>query len=217
MVCARGIVFSPWLWHNFTLMRTWLVPLKSNRKKADRTVRKYQIEVLAAVGTLLLLGICLSVERAGSAVPLKAAVFNFELVDTSHEGALAGKRADETARLGLLDSILAERLAASGRYKPVDLTPANGAIEKAGGEMTSCNGCAEDIAKTLGADVAVIGWVQKVSNLILNINVEIREAGTGKVMQRVSADIRGNTDESWRRGLEWLLKNRILRPERSNG
>jgi hypothetical protein len=32
-----------------------------------------------------------------------------------------------------------------------------------------------------------------------------------EVMQKVmSADIRGNTDESWMRGLRWLIKNRLL-------
>jgi hypothetical protein len=35
-------------------------------------------------------------------------------------------------------------------------------------------------------------------------------AGATVVVDAASADIRGNTDESWRRGLDWLLKNRIL-------
>jgi len=49
-------------------------------------------------------------------------------------------------------------------------------------------------------------WVQKVSNLILNINVEVRsEAGAARY--RGSVDIRGNTDESWLRGVRRLAEN----------
>ena len=49
-------------------------------------------------------------------------------------------------------------------------------------------------------------WVQKVSNLILNINVEVRtEAGATRY--RGSVDIRGNTDESWLRGVRRLAEN----------
>ncbi len=180
-------------------------------------VRKYQVEALAAFCSLLLITICLSANRAAStSLPVKAAVFNFELIDTSHEGEIQGKRADETARLGQLDRVLSTRLADSGRYSLVDLAPVSGEINAAG-ELHSCNGCAADIAKKAGADVAILGWVQKVSNLILNVNVEIREAGTDKVLSRVSADIRGNTDESWRRGLDWLLRNRILKAGAGGG
>jgi hypothetical protein len=38
--------------------------------------------------------------------------------------------------------------------------------------------------------------VQKVSNVILNMNVYIRDAHTGKLVISMSADFRGNTDES---------------------
>jgi hypothetical protein len=47
--------------------------------------------------------------------------------------------------------------------------------------------------------------VQKVSNLILNINVAIRDVATGHVIQAQSVDIRGNTDETWSRGLSFLV------------
>lgn len=181
-------------------------------------VRKYQVELLAALCTLLLVGICLSVDRAGSAAaPLKAAVFPFELIDTSHEGELAGKREDETQRLRQLDQILQARIQESERYETVDLSPIAELLKEEEGRLHKCNGCAAEFAKKAGADIAISGWVQKVSNLILNVNIEIRDAGTNKVIQVASADIRGNTDESWRRGLEYLLRNRILKAQASGG
>jgi hypothetical protein len=54
--------------------------------------------------------------------------------------------------------------------------------------------------------------VQKVSNLILNINVYIRDGYTGQLVTSKSADLRGNTDESWFRAASYLLRNRLLAP-----
>jgi hypothetical protein len=65
------------------------------------------------------------------------------------------------------------------------------------------------MAQGLGAELAAVGWVQKVSNLILNINLQIREVATGRLVEAGSVDIRGNTDESWRRGVTYLIDRRI--------
>ena len=53
--------------------------------------------------------------------------------------------------------------------------------------------------------------MQKVSNLILNVNLVIEDAATGRVLHAESVDIRGNTDESWSRGLRYLLNERMFR------
>ena len=42
---------------------------------------------------------------------------------------------------------------------------------------------------------AVSGVVQKVSNLILNIHIYVWDANSGRLLQAMSADIRGNMDE----------------------
>ena len=52
--------------------------------------------------------------------------------------------------------------------------------------------------------------MQKVSNLILNENVYINETQTGGVYFGQSVDIRGNTDESWVRGIRYLLRYGLL-------
>ena len=54
--------------------------------------------------------------------------------------------------------------------------------------------------------------VQKVSNLILNMNIYLRDVHTGQIVTAVSADLRGNTDESWSRAMSYLLRNRLLAP-----
>jgi len=166
---------------------------------------------------LLLLLICIVASRpVAGAEPEKAAVFDFELIDTSLEGSIHGKRPDETARLAHITQLLREKLAASGKYTLVDLAPAAKAISDAA-PLNKCNGCIEDLAKSVGANVAFTGYVQKVSNLILNINIEVRDVQTGKKLDVWSADIRGNTDESWDHGITWLVNHRVLPKEAPHG
>ena len=66
--------------------------------------------------------------------------------------------------------------------------------------------------QTLLSDESVTGLVQKVSNLIINMNIYLHDVHTGKPIAAMSADMRGNTDESWTRTMEWLIRNRMLAP-----
>jgi len=40
----------------------------------------------------------------------------------------------------------------------------------------------------------------------------VRDASSGATIAAMSADMRGNTDESWSRTLDWLVRNRLLAP-----
>jgi hypothetical protein len=45
-----------------------------------------------------------------------------------------------------------------------------------------------------------------------NMNIYVRDASSGATIAAMSADMRGNTDESWSRTLDWLVRNRLLAP-----
>jgi hypothetical protein len=150
----------------------------------------------------------LSLSMPALAAQTRVAVFEFELIDTSLEGAMNGPRADEQRRLSLLADELRKQLAASGRYVPVDLSPV--AAEARASNLQACGGCDAGMARRAGAELAVTGTVQKISNLILNMNIYVRDASDGHLVTRMSADFRGNTDESWSRALDWLVRNRML-------
>jgi len=72
-------------------------------------------------------------------------------------------------------------------------------------DMNACNGCELRVAKQLDASRVGVCWVQKISNLILNMNLRVEDAGTGAPLFQRSVDIRGNTDLSWRRGAKALV------------
>lgn len=139
------------------------------------------------------------------AAPPTLAVFGFDLINTSPA---ASTRA-ELDRTHALGEELVRDLEGSGQYKVINLIPDRAKLEN-GAEIINCNGCELEAARKAGAQFACYGWVQKVSNLILNINVVIEDAATGKVVKQGSADIRGNTDEIWHRGLKFLLDDRLL-------
>lgn len=147
---------------------------------------------------------------AVAAEPVRVAVFDLELIDTSLEGAVHGVRPEELARLAMISRQLRTALAGSGKFVVVDIAPA-AAVIAAAGYLHGCNGCAATIAGALGATAALTGTVQKVSNLILNINVVLTDVANPQSRRGASVDIRGNTDESWSRGMSYLIRNRLLR------
>jgi hypothetical protein len=152
----------------------------------------------------------LIVRKLRSAVAQSVAVFDFELIDTSLEGAIRGTRADEQERLASLSNQLRQQLRNSGRFSLVDITPI--AREAQASNLQACGGCDMRLAQRIGAELAITGTVQKVSNLILNMNIYVRDASTGATIAAMSADMRGNTDETWSRTLDWLVHNRLLAP-----
>ena len=135
------------------------------------------------------------------------AVFDFGFDDTSLEGQEHGTQADQQKRLQALGIQLREQLAQSGCCTIVNLASIEPQLKTI--DVWKCNGCDVDLARKTGAKISVIGWVQKVSNLILNINIVARSVATNKIIGAGSVDIRGNTDESWSRGLTYLLRNRL--------
>lgn len=136
------------------------------------------------------------------------AVLDFELVDDQHELAPATV---EYERLRAAKRQLEREFAARGLYRVVDSAPMADAIarQRASVPLHACNGCELDIARALDADRVLVGWVQKVSNLILNINIQIEDARTGDVLLNKSVDLRGNTDESWKRGVSYLVQSMV--------
>jgi hypothetical protein len=151
----------------------------------------------------------------GCGLPARAgertvAVFDFELIDTSLQGATFGPSTEEQERLAWVGGELRKRLTQTGQFKVVDVAPLASKAHAA--NLQSCGGCDAELARELGAKLVITGWVQKVSNLILNMNIAVRDVDTGMLVAGMSVDMRGNTQESWLRALNYLVVNRLLGP-----
>lgn len=144
----------------------------------------------------------------GQAAP-KAAVFDFELL---HGSLVPGAPVHEDAerkRLAMISERLRDLIRRSGSLEVVNIAPV--AAKAAAANLQACGNCADGFAETLGADYAVTGTVYKVSELILSMTVYVHESATSKRVADGRVDLRGNTDESWRRGIDYLYRN-ILAP-----
>ena len=132
---------------------------------------------------------------------------DFELVNEMRDYETEASRAAQTQRLTLISDALRQEFDQRGMYRIIDNAPAAKMIadEKAQQDLRNCHGCELDIGRALGTDVIILGWVQKVSNLILNVNVEVKDIASGKTLYTKSVDLRGNTDKSWLRGIHYMV------------
>jgi hypothetical protein len=133
--------------------------------------------------SVMLLLAALACPLAGGTEPRSLALMDFELIDEMRAFESEQARQETDRRLVLITTELAKELESRSMYRVLDRDEAPGA---------------ERIA---------LCWVQKVSNLILNINIEVRSVATGETVYAKSVDIRGNTDETWLRGVRRLVDN----------
>jgi len=154
--------------------------------------------------------LALLISAPARAEPPKLAVFDFELLDTSLEGEMRGPQADEHARLIRISDQVRRQLTESGKFQLLDIAPVKAAAD--GSNLQACGGCDVQFAKTIGADLVITGVMKKVSTLILNLTIFVRDVHTGQLITAMNADFRGNTDESWTRATSYLVRNRLLAP-----
>lgn len=184
---------------------------------------------LGGAGTalgLLLAGAALVPARAGApdaaggltGRPLRSlAVLDVELID---DHATESTRAETEARLPRATAQLQQELAARHLYRVVDVAPARALEERLREQqeyLHRCADCAEQIGRLLGADLVMTAWVQKVSELILNFNVEVHEVATRRIALSKSVDMRGNRDESWTRAVSYLVRDMAEKREQNPG
>ncbi len=179
--------------------------------RATMTKAKPRFKAGAALPRLLcrvfILVVVCAVPAARAAPLLPAAVFPFTLDDTGFDGAIAGPEPADEARLQMLDAQLRAALTASGRYRLLDMSDV--AFQLAGGSLHGCVSCVTELARAVGAQVAIIGWVQELTKTRSEISLVVRDAASGKMLHSGSVDLRDNTEASWHAGLAWLLAHRI--------
>lgn len=155
------------------------------------------------LGMLALAGIL--VAGAASAEPVKVAVFDFQFTHVAE----VPPTQDDIARLKRTSEEFRKLLTESGRYTLVPTDAVNEDVAKIS-DLRACGGCTDDFGKRLGAQATFVGEVQKVSNLILNMNVYYKPLNGEAKEEAYSVDLRGNTEESFDRGIKYLVKNQLM-------
>jgi hypothetical protein len=139
----------------------------------------------------------------------KVAIFPFDIRDVEIEGELmAQPKEDDVRRMRMVADELKTLMEKDHTYEVVDLAPFAADVEQAS-PFSKCNGCEAELGKKVGADLAVTGYVDKLSDALISLQLYARDTATGEVKKTMAAEIRGNTDELWLHGIRWLWKNRF--------
>jgi Protein of unknown function (DUF2380) len=139
----------------------------------------------------------------------KTAVFPFDFHDAQQDGEIVPQyNPDDLKRVKLVADEFKNLMQKDGKYAVVDLSSRAKEIESAS-PFNQCNGCEVPIAKEAGADIAVTGFVDKVSDALVNLTIVARDTKTGALTKTMSASINGNSDDLWLHGVRYLWKNRF--------
>ncbi|SAL15734.1 DUF3280 domain-containing protein [Caballeronia humi] len=149
---------------------------------------------------------CLAASQV-QAAQKSIAVVNCALIDDNAAYNDADVTRIQNARLGMISDELRDQLSARDLFRVADNAPASDLIAglQASQDFNTCNGCELQVGRKLNVERIAVCWVQKISNLILNINLRVEDVATGKAVFQRSVDIRGNTDLSWQRGVKSLV------------
>ncbi len=139
------------------------------------------------------------------AEPVPIAVFPFTIHDTS--GMVAPGQPE---RLQAATKELEAVLAATGQYKPIDMTPYAKELE-ALQPPDECGECWAAVARKAGATLEMLPSVQKVSVLISQMTMWVANVQTMKYQRLVQGQIRGDTSEAYTRGIDFLIHEELLK------
>lgn len=163
-----------------------------------------------SLGVLALSVACMaaSSREAAAPLPVKIAVFKFELDDETPAAALQNKATSTAAAMDKVSGEARSELAQSGKYNVIDAggTDMNTVPNKA---LRDCEGCEAGLALKLGAEQALIGVVKRATQTDYYVWIQIRDARTGKVLDQEAANFAGS-EEGWGSGARMLIRHQIL-------
>ena len=138
--------------------------------------------------------------------PQKATFLGFRFIPSAEP-----MTAEEGERLLTIEKSFISKLQNADKYSFVPVPDEMRERIDEGQPIGQCAGCEVDYGKEQGVPVVMWGTVQKVSNLILNLNIYMADVNDEKMIFIKSVDMRGNTDETWEQALNYRVKRYILK------
>jgi hypothetical protein len=161
---------------------------------------------------IVIFALALAVFPAVAMAAEKAIIFPFDLIDQSQQFEIGlmpkGIDPEEKRRLQVISEELTRLMKESGRYEVVDTAPIAKEIDDKS-PIHKCNGCEDDLAKKVGADIAFIGTVRKASDVLFTVSIYVRDVKNQKIIHQGSSEIYGNTDKMWLRAVNYIVDRRL--------
>ena len=160
------------------------------------------LKIVASIGAFVCTGF-----PAAAPAQSKLVVLDIELT-----GDLGGPQftAEHAARLEKESAILRRELQNDGQFEVLDNTPALPLINRLKSQQAywhDCNGCDLQVGRQLGADLVLVTWVDRVSNLILSLTYEFHDVASGQIVGRKSYDFRGDNDAAWTHAITFMVRD----------
>ncbi|MCU7930791.1 MAG: DUF3280 domain-containing protein [Candidatus Thiodiazotropha sp. (ex Codakia rugifera)] len=76
-----------------------------------------------------------------------------------------------------------------------------------GTKIHNCNLCEFDLARQAGGDKVMIGWIYKMSLLILTLHIEIKDVSGEQTIIRKAYDFRGDNEYAWSRAAKYMVRD----------
>lgn len=164
----------------------------------------------------VLLSCLLFVSVSPAVAAQKTIILPFDMRDAQQDGEFVPQfQEEDLRRLKVVADELKALMTKDGRYEVLDLAAVSADVEKAF-PFSKCDGCDKEIGDKIGADLAVTGFVDKLSDALISLQLFVRDVKSGEMKKTMSAEIRGNTDELWLHGIRWLWRNRFSPEEKKN-
>jgi hypothetical protein len=170
-------------------------------------------EPFPAVALLLALACALSgpPRAAGEAAKpptTRIAVFAFELEDASPGATYLGDTGPRAATMAEVSRAARQELTGSGRYSVIDASGLDTSQVAATG-LRNCGGCEAGLALKLGAEQSLLGVVIKATQTDYYVLIQIRDARTGRLLDRQEANFAGS-EQGWPSGVRMLIRHQVL-------
>ncbi len=170
-----------------------------------RAESRDEIGVTFAMKALVSAALAILVASAAPVVAasLKVVVFDIEPVDLPKTPEMVARLAAEGAllRKALTDKGLVVVDTAPQAKKIADNLP-----------LSQCNGCDQDIARALGADLELATALQQLTSSTYNLSGSIKDVASNRVLRSGVVSITGDSADEWAHGVRFLAKERLLDP-----
>ena len=147
----------------------------------------------ALFGMLLSLNASQAAETNPLAPVVKICVFDFELEDASAGGGIIAQDSNDTSYLAQATEVAKRLLVGSGRYSLIDT-----------------KGADTEMAQKLGCGQAMIGLVNRITRMEYTLLIRVVDTRTGATVSNDFTDLRMGANDSWPRGVSWLMNKRVL-------
>lgn len=133
-------------------------------------------------------------------------VLPFEIVDNTPA---PGGEIRNQRMLEKLTSYIGESINDKGIFDVVSQKEVNEVVGAAelGTYIHTCNSCEYDLARQVAGNKVMIGWIYKMSILILTMHIEVKDVASERTIVSKAYDFRGDNEKAWQRAANYMVRD----------